>query len=171
MDTSPVYQTVHARLCGADFRAKRIGALRGLATVSLLLWYQAAARVLPATVAWMLGLTAATIAALALAYGALECRWGGRARSSSRVSFAFSPGADVRDEIAAGLLSAWGILSLFPCLATLGVPVPSDLLVALSPLALSLIAVRILLEVFRPSPSRHGRASPLRAGAGRLGVR
>jgi hypothetical protein len=165
-------ETLHAHVCVAYFRALRLGALRGLAIAPLPLWYQAATHVLPDTIAWILGLAAALLAALALAYATLEWRWSVRARPSPFARHALSPGAGIRDDIGAGLLSAWGIVSLFPCAAALGCPLPPGLLAALSPLALSLIAARILLEVVRPSSAlRHGRACSLRARAGRLGVR
>ena len=165
-------ETLHAHVCVAYFRALRLGALRGLAIASLPLWYQAARHVLPGTIAWILGLAAALFAALGVAYGTLEWRWGGRARPSPFARHAFSPGADLRDDIGAGLLGAWGIVSLFPCAAALGCALPPGLLAELSPLALSLMAARILLEVVRPSSAlRHAGAGSLRAWAGRLGVR
>jgi hypothetical protein len=172
MAVSTLHETVHAHVCAAYFRALRLSALRGLAIVSLFLWYQAAARVLPDTVAWILGLVAALLAALGLAYGTLELRWSGRARPDPLVRYAFSAGVDVRDEIAAGLLCAWGTVSLFPCAAALGCPLPPGLLAALSPVALGLMAARIVLEVFRSSSAPRGRpSSHSRAWAGRLGVR
>jgi hypothetical protein len=172
MEAPTLHEAVHAHVCAAYFRAKRIGALRGLAIVSLVLWYQVAARFLPDTIAWMLGLTAALLAALGLAYGTLELRQGGRARHDPRLRFAFSPGVDVRDDIVSGLLSAWGIVSLFPCAVALGCPLPPALLAALSPVALGLMAAGILLEVFRSSSvPRRRPTAPSRAWVGRFGVR
>jgi len=172
MDNTNLDETLHAHVCAAYLRALRLGALRGLAIVSLPLWYQAATHVLPDTISWILGLAAALLAALGLAYVTLECRWDGRARHYPLARYAFSPGTQVRDDIGAGLLCAWGIVSLFPCAAALGGPLPPNLLAALSPPALSLIAARILLAVSRPSSGpRPGRTSPSPAWAGRLGVR
>lgn len=165
------FQTLHARACVAYLRSLRLGALGALAVLSPLLWFQGAVPLLPETIAWLLGLAAATLAALALAYGVLECRWDARARHPGQTRFAFSRSA-VRHDVIAGLLGAWGIVSLFPCAAALGGPLPAHLLAALSPLAVGLIAVRVLLEVLHPSARRsHGRTSALRAWAARLGVR
>ncbi len=172
MDRAALDEAVHAYVCVAYSRALRLGVLRGLAIVALFLWYQAAATILPATVAWILGLAAALLAALAATYAALECRWGGRARRVRVPRLAFSAGVNARDDLRAGLLSGWGLVALVPCAAALGAPLPAGLLAALSPLALTLVAARIVLEIVRnPSPLRPDHASRLRARAGRFGVR
>jgi hypothetical protein len=172
MDRAALDDAVHAHVCVAYFRALRVGVLRWLAILSLFLWYQAAAPILPATVDWILGLAAALLAALAATYAALECRWGGRARRVRVPRLAFSAGVSFRDDLRAGLLSGWGLLALAPCAAALGAPLPAGMLAALSPLALTLVAARIVLEIFRnPSPLRPGHAFRLRARSGRLGVR
>jgi hypothetical protein len=172
VDRAILDEAVHAYVCVEYLRSLRVGVLRGLAIVSLVLWYQAAARILPATVAWILGLAAALLAALAVTYAVLECRWGARARRARLPRLAFSAGVNVRDDLRAGWLSAWGLVALVPCAAALGAPLPADLLDALSPVALTLIAARIVLEIFRrPSTFRTRHSSRgQRARIGRLGV-
>jgi len=173
MERTALEEAIHAYVCVVYFRALRVDVLRGLAVVSLLLWYQAAAAMLPETVAWILGLAAALLAALGAAYAALECRWGARARRVRVPRLGFSAAVNAREDLRSGWLSGWGVLALAPCAAALGARLPAGLLPALLPLALSLVAARIVLEIFRtPSSVRPEHASRrLRARTGRLGVR
>ena len=173
MERTALEEAIHAYVCVAYFRALRVDVLRWLAIVSLLLWYQAAAGMLPETVAWILGLAAAVLAALGASYAALECRWGARARRLRVPRLDSSAAVNVRDDLRSGLLSGWGLLALAPCAAALGARLPAGLLPALSPLALSVVAARIVLEIFRtPSSLRPEHASRrLRARTGRVGVR
>jgi hypothetical protein len=81
MDRSDLEKALHAHICVAYLRSLRIAALRWLAVSSLPLGYQVATRRLPATLSWMLDLTAATLALLAASYFVLEWRWRRRERA------------------------------------------------------------------------------------------
>ena len=72
------------------------------------------------------------------------------------------------DDLRPGLRSAWGVLALAPAAAALGADIPPDLISALSPVALGLVAARIVLEARRrPSfaPARRGTSVPGRVGS------
>jgi len=81
MDQRAVDEALRARICVAYLRSLRIVALRWLAVALVPLWYQVATRRLPATVAWLLDLTVATLALLAASYAVLEWRWRRRERA------------------------------------------------------------------------------------------
>jgi len=160
----------------AYLQGLRLDVLRCLAVVSLPLSYQASNRKLPGTLFWFVGLVVATLATLAVVYAALECRWSRRARRgatsvslSNRVNLSF--GVIRYDDLRPGLRSAWGVLALAPAAAALGADIPPDLISALSPVALGLVAARIVLEARRRPSFAPGAPRHQRAWAGRFGVR
>jgi len=127
-------------VCAAYFQALRIGALRVLAVVAALLWLQGLTRPLPALVAWFPGLLGALLAALAFAYGALECRWTRRGRPAVGTRAGMPVATSTRESVRDGLLSAWGVLALPPIAAALGSSGAQGLLPALWRPALAVLA-------------------------------
>jgi len=69
-----------AQLNARDFRTLRLSSLQVLALASLPLWAQAHGLRVWGWVAWLAFLVAGTSLALAMAYAALEYRWGRRAK-------------------------------------------------------------------------------------------
>lgn len=178
MDPLDVDEVLRAHICVAYLCALRLDALRWLAVGSLPLWYQAATRKLPDGLAWVFGLGVAMLALLAAVYAGLECRWSRRARGVKATRFMESTGLDLavgvslHDDLRAGLLCAWGVLAIAPAAAALGVAVRPELIAALSPVALSVVAARIALEaLWRPAFPRRESARRERAWASRFGVR